>query len=365
VYRTKNYDFDVRTLLWSRDGKSIFFTKPWHGRQNIFRLDLANNSVTQITNENSAFSSLKWMGDKILAHQVCMSMPTEISAVELTGNVQQLSQVNTDLLNQLQLGRIEDRWIKTSDNKDMLVWVIYPYNFDPSKQYPTLLFCGGGPQSMIGQSWSYRWNFQLMAANEYVIVAPNRRGVPGFGQAWNEQISGDYGGQNKQDLLRAIDVIAREPFVDENRLGAAGASYGGFSIFWLAGHHNNRFKAFLAHNGIFNFEQMYMETEEMWFINWDFGGPFWDKNNRIAQRTYASSPHRFVDRWNTPICVIHCELDYRVPISQGMAAFNTAQMLNVPSRFLYFPDENHWVLRAQNSVVWHRNFFDWFDQWLK
>jgi dipeptidyl aminopeptidase/acylaminoacyl peptidase len=292
-------------------------------------------------------------------------MPTEIAVIELNGNAQQISQINTDLLNQLKLGKIEDRWIKTDDGKDMLVWVIYPINFDPNKKYPALLFCGGGPQNMIGQSWSYRWNFQLMAANDYIIVAPNRRGVPGFGKAWNEQISGDYGGQNKQDLLSAIDAVAKEPFVDEKRLGSTGASYGGFSVYWLAGHHNKRFKAFLAHNGIFNFEQMYLETEEMFFIDWDYGGPYWDKNNKVAQRSYASSPHLFVTKWDTPICVVHCELDYRVPISQGMAAFNAAQILDVPSRFLYFPDENHWVLKAQNSVLWHRNFFDWFDKWLK
>jgi dipeptidyl aminopeptidase/acylaminoacyl peptidase len=365
IYRTQKYDFDVQNLLWDKNGKEIYFIMPWHGRQNIHKIDLATNIVTQISNEDLAFGSLNWLGDKLIASSVTMSMPTEISVIELTGQTTQISQVNTDLLAQLKLGKIEERWIKTDDHKDMLVWVIYPINFDPNKKYPALLFCGGGPQNMIGQSWSYRWNFQLMAANDYIIVAPNRRGVPGFGKAWNEQISGDYGGQNKKDLLRAIDVIAKEPFVDETRLGATGASYGGFSIYWLAGHHNKRFASFLSHNGIFNFEQMYLETEEMFFVDWDYGGPFWDKNNKIAQRSYANSPHLFLTKWDTPICVVHCELDYRVPIAQGMAAFNAAQMMGVPSRFLYFPDENHWVLKAQNSILWHRNFFDWFDQWLK
>ncbi|MDR1951629.1 MAG: S9 family peptidase [Bacteroidales bacterium] len=365
IYHTQNYDFDVQNLLWSKDGKTIYFIKPWHGRQNVFSIDLTTNIVTQISNENADFNSLNWLGEKLIVSSTTMSRPTELFSVDLNGQTTQLSQVNTDLLSQLKFGKVEERWIKTTDNKDMLVWVVYPINFDPNKKYPALLFCGGGPQSMIGQFWSYRWNPQLMAANDYVVVLPNRRGVPGFGKAWNEQISGDYGGQNKQDLLRAIDVIAKEPFVDETRLGATGASYGGFSIYWLAGNHNNRFAAFLAHNGIFNFEQMYTETEEMFFLNWDYGGAFWDKNNKIAQRTYANSPHLFVTKWNTPICVVHCELDYRVPISQGMAAFNAAQMLNVPSRFLYFPDENHWVLKPQNSVLWHRNYFDWFDKYLK
>ena len=365
LYRTQKYDFDAQDLLWSKDGQTIYFTTPWHGRQNIQKIDLTTNLVTQISNEDMGLGSLKWLGDKFVVSGVTMSMPTEIFSVDLNGQATQLSQVNTDLLSQLNLGKIEARWIKTNDGKDMLTYVVYPINFNPDKKYPALLFCGGGPQNMIGQSWSYRWNFQLMAANDYIIVLPNRRGVPGFGKAWNEQISGDYGGQNKKDLLTAIDVIAKESFVDETRLGATGASYGGFSIYWLAGHHNKRFNAFLAHNGIFHFEQMYVETEEMFFINWDYGGAFWEKNNQIAQRTYANSPHLFVTKWDTPICVVHSELDYRVPISQGMGAFNTAQMLGVPSRFLYFPDENHWVLRPQNSVLWHRNFFDWFDQWLK
>jgi dipeptidyl aminopeptidase/acylaminoacyl peptidase len=368
IYRTKNYDFDVQNLLWSKDGNEIYFIKPWHGRQNIHKINLTTNLITQISNENADFNSLNWLGENLIASQTTLSRPTEIFSVDLNGQSTQISQVNTELLSQLNFGKVEERWIKTRpDNQDMLVWVVYPINFDENKKYPALLFCGGGPQNMISQFWSYRWNPQLMAANDYVVVLPNRRGVPGFGKVWNEQISGDYGGQNKRDLMHAIDVIAKEPFVDETRLGATGASYGGFSIYWLAGHNDNnhRFKAFLAHNGIFNFEQMYLETEEMFFINWDYGGPYWDKNNKIAQRTYANSPHLFITRWNTPICVVHCELDYRVPISQGMAAFNAAQMMGIPSRFLYFPDENHWVLKPQNSVLWHRNFFDWFDQYLK
>ncbi|MCL2416891.1 MAG: S9 family peptidase [Bacteroidales bacterium] len=372
LIHTTNYDFDVQNLLWSRDSETIYFLVPWHGRTNIRKIDLATNTVTPITNEDKGFGALRWLGDKLIATGETFFSPNEIFSIGLNGNVTQLSQVNTDLLAQLDMGTMEERWISVEPTipggprEEMLTWVFFPPDFNPNNQYPAILFCGGGPQSMVGHHFSYRWNFPLMTAHDYIIVAPNRRGVPGFGQAWNEQISGDWGGMNKRDLLRAIDVVAEEPFVDENRLGAAGASYGGFSTFWLAGHNcNNRFQALLAHNGIFNFEQFYLEVEIMWFINWEMGGPFWDKNNAIAQRSYASSPHRFVQNWHTPIFVIHCELDYRVPISQGMAAFNAAQLMGVPSRFLYFPDENHWILTAQNGILWQRSFIDWFDEWLK
>ena len=270
------------------------------------------------------------------------------------------------MLNNVKMGKVEERWIKTTNGEDMLVWVVYPYNYDSTKTYPALLFCQGGPQDMVSQFWSTRWNFQLMSGAGYFVIAPNRHGVPGFGTKWNEQISGDYGGQNMKDYMQAYDVIAKEhPSIDENRVGACGASYGAFSVYWLAGNHQNRFKAFLAHNGMFNLEQQYCETEEMWFVNWDLGGPYWDKNNATAQRSYANSPHKFIQNWNTPICVIHGELDYRIVASQGMAAYNAAVLRGVPARYLYFPDENHWVLQPQNSVLWHRNFIDWFDKWLK
>jgi dipeptidyl aminopeptidase/acylaminoacyl peptidase len=247
----------------------------------------------------------------------------------------------------------------------MLTWVIYPPNFDKNKKYPTLLFCEGGPQSMVSQFWSYRWNMQIMAANGYIVVAPNRRGLPGFGQEWLEQISGDYGGQNMKDYLSAIDALAKESYVDKDHLGCVGASYGGFSVYWLAGHHDKRFKAFLAHDGIFNLEQQYCETEEMWFVNWDLGGAYWDKNNPTAQRSYANSPHRFVDKWDTPLMVVHSEKDYRIVASQGMTAYNAALLRGLPARYLYFPDENHWVTKPQNGILWQRTFFDWLDKWLK
>jgi dipeptidyl aminopeptidase/acylaminoacyl peptidase len=295
-----------------------------------------------------------------------MSMPSELFRVNIeTGKDEEISFVNEEMLSRISMGNVEKRLIKTTDNKEMLTWVIYPPGFDAGKKYPTLLYCQGGPQGMVSQFWSYRWNFQMMAAHGYIIVAPNRRGVPGFGMEWLEQISGDYGGQNIKDYLSAIDELAKEPFVDETRLGAVGASYGGYSVFHLAGMHNKRFKAFISHCGIFNFDAQYLETEELWFPDWDYGGAFWEVNKPNVRRSYAASPHLMVENWDTPILIIHGENDYRISFTQSMQAFNAAQILGVPSKLLLFPDENHWVLKPQNAIVWQREFFAWLDTYLK
>jgi dipeptidyl aminopeptidase/acylaminoacyl peptidase len=292
-----------------------------------------------------------------------MSKPSEIYRVdEKTGNETEISLTNKDLLASLEMGKVEERWIKTTDNKQMLVWVIYPPGFDKNKKYPALLYCQGGPQSAVSQFFSFRWNFQIMAANDYIIVAPNRRGLPSFGQEWNDQISQDYGGQNMEDYLSAIDEVSNEPFINKDKLGAVGASYGGFSVYWLAGHHNKRFKAFIAHCGMFNFESWYGSTEEMWFANYDLGGPYWEKPQ---PRSYDFSPHKFVGKWDTPILVIEGQNDFRIPYTQGMEAFDAAQLQGIPSKFLFFPDETHFVTKPQNSVLWQREFFKWLDKWLK
>ena len=363
---TRNFDQNAHNLCWSKDNSQIFFISPWHGVEDIYALTLSTDTIRRLTNGVHDYLSIDLAGDQLIASRQSMSQPTEIYSVNtVDGKEMQISFENKELLSQIKMGKVEERWVKTTDNKDMLVWVVYPPNFDKSKKYPTLLFCEGGPQDMVSQFWSYRWNLQIMAANGYIVVAPNRRGLPGFGHAWNEQISGDYGGQNMKDYLSSIDAMAQEPFVDKDRLGCVGASYGGFSVYWLAGHHNKRFKAFLAHDGIFNLEQQYCETDEMWFVNWDLGGPYWDKNNAVAQKSYANSPHKFVDKWDTPIMVVHSELDYRIVASQGMAAYNAAVLRGIPARYLYFPDENHWVTKPQNGILWQRCFFDWLDRWLK
>ena len=331
----------------------------------IYSLDL-DGTYTQLTEGQYDFGGITLMGDHILCKRHSMAEADEIYAFHPTkGNkLTQLTTENKHIYDQIERGKVEPRWVKTTDGKDMLVWVIYPPHFDKNKKYPTLLFCEGGPQSPVSQFWSYRWNFQIMAANDYIIVAPNRRGLPGFGLEWNEAISGDYGGQCMKDYLTAIDDMAQEPYVDADRLGCVGASFGGYSVYWLAGHHDKRFKAFISHSGIFNLEQQYLETEEMWFANWDLGGPYWEKN-KMTEHSFSNSPHRFVDKWDTPILCIHGEKDFRILASQGMAAFNAAILRGVPAQLLVYPDENHWILRPQNGVLWQRTYFEWLDKWLK
>jgi len=363
---SRGFDQNAQGLAWSENGKDIYFISDWHASDDIYKLNLKKGNISKVTNGIHDYTSVIPAGETLFTTRMSMSMPVEVYAVNAkTGKDTQISFTNKDILSQLSMGKIEKRWVKTTDNKQMLTWVIYPPHFNPNKKYPALLYCEGGPQSTVSQFWSYRWNFQMMAANGYIIVAPNRRGLPGFGTKWNEEISGDYGGQNMKDYFSAIDSLKKEPFIDENRLGAVGASYGGFSIYWIAGHAHNRFKAFIAHDGMFNLESQYLETDEMWFVNWDLGGPFWDKSNKVAQRTYANSPHKFVQNWNTPILVIHSQLDYRIPVTEGMQAFDAAIIRHVPAEFLYFPDENHWILKPQNGILWQRTFFSWLDKWLK
>jgi dipeptidyl aminopeptidase/acylaminoacyl peptidase len=363
---TAGFDQNVHNLTWSKESNNIYFISNIHATDEIFRLNLSDGEITRLTDGVHNYQTVEPAGESLVAQKVSMSQPAELYLVNPeTGKDVPLTIINKGIMDQLQMGRVEKRWIETTDSKQMLTWVIYPPDFDPDRKYPALLYCQGGPQGTVSQFWSYRWNFQMMAANDYIVVAPNRRGLPGFGQEWNEQISKDYGGQNIQDLLTAIDEMAKEPFVDENRLGAVGASYGGYSVFYLAGIHNGRFNAFISHDGMFNFEHMYTTTEEMWFVNWDIGGPYWDKQNAAAQRSYTFSPHKYVQNWDTPILVIHGEKDFRVPPDQGMAAFNAAVLRDIPSQFLYFPEENHWVLQAQNGILWQRVFFNWLDRWLK
>ncbi|MDR2621795.1 MAG: S9 family peptidase [Dysgonamonadaceae bacterium] len=377
-YLTESFDYNTDDFCWNDASSGIYMLCSIHGTVQIFGVDFPDpdKNIKQITQGQHDFVSLAYANGYLVGCRQSMAAPNEVyvtplppeggvSGGEIENGGVNVSQENTDILSQITMGKVEPRWIKTTDNKDMLTWVIYPPDFDANKKYPALLFCEGGPQSMVSQFWSLRWNFQIMAAHDYIIVAPNRRGLPGFGQAWCEQISGDYGGQNMKDYLSAIDALAKEPYVDETRLGCTGASYGGFSVYWLAGHHDKRFKAFWAHAGIFNLEAKYLETEEIWFPNWDLGGPFWDKSNKIAQNSYANSPHRFVDKWDTPIAVSCGELDYRILASQGMMAFNAAQLRGIPSRMVVFPNENHWILQPQNGILFQREFFRWFDEWLK
>ncbi len=369
---TANWDGTVDSFMWSKDGSKIYFVAPIDGTKQLFEVNFPGVTriaitVRQITNGDFDVNAIVgFSGDKVIVTRTDMNHAAEIFSYDLKKkNWKQLSNVNTSTYNSLALSKTERRYVTTTDGKKMLVWVILPPNFDATKKYPTLLYCQGGPQSPLTQSYSFRWNFQLMAANGYVVVAPNRRGMQGHGVEWNEQISKDWGGQVMQDYLAAIDDVAKEKYVDANRLGCVGASYGGYSAFYLAGIHNNRFKTFIAHDGIFNTQSMFGITEEVFFNNWDFGGAYWEKDNAIAQKAYNEfNPINHVDKWNTPILIIQGGKDFRVAIGQSQEAFQAAQLRGIKSRFLYFPEENHWVLKPQNAQVWQKEFYKWLKETL-
>jgi dipeptidyl aminopeptidase/acylaminoacyl peptidase len=366
TFLTSGLDQDVSTFIWSTDSGAIYFISDHQATDQIYRIDLPRGAVTKLTDGLYSYTGLSTAGNRLITTRYSMAKPEEIYWIDpATGQDRDISRINQPLMDQLAMGQIQQRWVKTTDNKNMLTWVVLPPHFNASQKYPTLLYCVGGPEATINQNWSYRWNLQTMAAKGYVVVAPNRRGVPGFGREWKEAVLGDWGGQPMKDLLSAIDDVRKEPWVDNSRLAAVGPSFGGFSVFWLAGNHDKRFKAFIAHDGIFNMEMMYLETEEMWFANSEYSGPFWNSSDPAVQHSYAGSPHRFVQNWDTPILVIHGEKDYRVPPSQGTSAFNAAILRDIPAQLLYLPDQGHWVLTPQDSLLWHRAFFNWLDRWLK
>lgn len=365
---TQNWDESVQHYVWSKDGKKIYFTAAIDGTLQLFEVNYPGTpAVKQVTRGEFDITAIAGQsGNTMVVSRTDMNHAAEVYSVNLTsGQLNQLTHVNDAAYAATATSKVEKRMITTTDGKQMLVYVVYPPGFDPSKKYPTLLYCQGGPQSALTQFYSFRWNLQLIAGNGYIVVAPNRRGMPGHGVAWNEQISKDHGGQVIDDYLSAIDAVTKEPFVDKSRLGAIGASYGGYSVFYLAGMHNNRFKTFIAHDGIFNFKSMYGSTEEVFFSEWEYGGPYWDKKNAIAQNSYSRfDPSNFVEKWNTPILIFHGGRDYRVPDTQGFEAFQAAQLQGIKSRFVYLPTENHWVLTAQNALVWQREFFRWLKETL-
>ncbi len=369
-YVTESFDTNVDEFCWGNDSQTLYFLACWHACVNVYQTNL-KGQVSQITDGWYDYGSVQLLGNtkKLLVTRHSMSHPDDIYSIALKKKpeITQLTDENKHIFDQLEIGKIQQRWVKTTDGKEMLVWVILPPHFDETKKYPTLLFCEGGPQSPVSQFWSYRWNFQIMAAHGYVVIAPNRRGLPGFGSEWNKKVSGDWTGQCMNDYLSAIDdAAANLPFVDRERLGAVGASFGGFSVYYLAGHHDKRFKCFIAHDGAFNLESMYTDTEEAWFSNWEYDDAYWNKDQTDrARRTYENSPHKAVDNWDTPILCIHGEKDYRINANQGFGAFNAARMKGIPAELLLFPDENHWVLKPQNGILWQRTFFNWLDRWLK
>ena len=375
-YLTETFDSNVDDFCWSDNTKDalIYFIGVWHATENLYAINW-KGEVKQLTDTWHDFGSLQMLNNKkqLVMERHCYTAPADLYIVtpntkkpEKT-EVKQLTEENKHILDQLAKPTVQQRWVKTTDGGQMLYWVVLPPKFDETKKYPTLLFCEGGPQSPVSQFWSYRWNFMIMASQGYVIVAPNRHGLPGFGQEWLEEISGDWTGQCMKDYLTAIDDAAQNlPYVDKDRLGAVGASFGGFSVYYLAGIHEKRFKCFIAHDGAFNLASMYLETEENWFSNWEYDEAYWHRPQMPnAKKTYHDSPHKMVEKWDTPILCIHGEKDYRICYTQGMQAFNAARLKGIEAQLLIFPDENHWVLKPQNGILWQRTYFNWLDRWLK
>ena len=369
TYVTEKFESGINEFCWDKDNFTLYFTGVWHGKTQIYRTNLRGEHKA-LTEDVADYSLLCLSPDAktLYCKRQSMSAADEVFALQLgkKSSVKQITNENQYFYDNLTMGKVEERWVKTVDNQQELCWVIYPPKFDASKKYPVLLFCEGGPQSPVSQFWSFRWNMQIMAANGYIVIAPNRRGLPGFGMEWLEEISGDYSGLCMKDYLSAIDDICREPYVDKDRLGAVGASFGGYSIYWLAGNHDKRFKAFIAHDGIFNTQQQYVETEELWFPNWDMGSAPWKKAaDGQTQKVFATSPHLYVDKWDTPILCIHGQRDFRIEYTQAESAFTAARMRGIDAQLLLFPDENHWVLKPQNGILWQRTFFRWLDKYLK
>lgn len=360
---SEGWDYNVSSIQWNGND-AIWFTSPYRGTQPVFNISLASGSITRVTTGNYDMGSLQLKSGVLVAGMMSMARPTEVAEVNMsTGEFKMITDVNGHIYESIKMGNTEERYTRTKDGKDLQSWIIYPPDFDPAKKYPTLLYCKGGPQGSLGQGWSYRWNYQMMAANGYIVVAVNRRGNSGFGSEWREQISGDYGGKNIQDYLDAIDAMAKEPFVDKDRLGAVGASYGGYSVFYLAGVHEKRFKAFVSHCGVYDNVAEYGSTEEYWYPNKDYGGAPWDKPQPPAYNKFSA--HTNIDKWDTPILIITGANDFRIPYSQSLEAFNSAQLRGVPSRLLFFENESHWVTKPQNSVIWQKEYFEFLDAYLK
>ena len=362
---TEDFDYNAMNVVWDGNGE-LYFIAPIEATHQLCRTALTDGEAEVLTRGDHDINAFTMAGGRIVAEVCTISMATEFYEINpADGAMKRISKINRPVYDAVKMGEVQKRWVRTTDGKQMLTWVILPPDFDATKKYPVLLYCQGGPQSVVSQFWSYRWNFQLMAAQGYVVVAPNRRGLPSFGQEWLDQISGDYSGQNIRDYLSAIDDVAREPWADADRMGCVGASYGGYSVYYLAGCHEKRFKAFIAHCGIYDFDSMYGETEELWFVNNDYGGPYWDPKNATAQRSYANSPHKSAAKWDTPILIVTGEKDYRIPYTQSLEAFTAARVRGIPARLVEFEDEAHQVFKPQNSLVWNREFFGWLDKYVK
>lgn len=371
---TVGLDQNANHPTWMPDSAAILFESQRDGTNQLFKIQIAKQKDSGEGCQSISKGRFNWGilgvfpdGKTVLTSRMNMLRPSELHTLSLLeATSQPISDINGDIYEHLELPKVEERYVEASDGEKIHCWVIHPPDFDPTQErkWPMLTYCQGGPQAQIGQGFSFRWNFHLMAAQGYVVLAPNRRGLPGFGRKWNDQISGDWGGQAMKDIVSATDDMTAESYIDNDRVGAVGASFGGYTVYWLMGNHRDRFCSMIAHCGVFNLESMYGSTEELFFVDWDLGGPYW-KSEQLQEKYSEFSPNRFIGKWETPLLVIHGQKDFRVPVTQGMEAFTAAQIQNVPSRFLYFPDEGHWVTKPQNGVLWHRVFFDWLDRYCK
>lgn len=370
---TVDLDQNANHPIWMPDSSAMLFESERDGTQQLFKIDIKKPKdkprCVPISKDRFDWGVLGVFPDgrTILTSRMNMLRPSELHTLSLfEGTSKPITDINGEIYKNLELPKVEERYVEATDGEKIHCWVIHPPDFDPTKEkkWPMLTYCQGGPQGQIGQWFSYRWNFHLMAAQGYVVLAPNRRGLPGFGRKWNDQISGDWGGQAMKDILAATDDLTAESYIDNDKVSAIGPSFGGYTVYWLMGNHRDRFCSMISHCGVFNLESMYGSTEELFFVDWDLGGPYW-KTDDVQKKYNEFSPNRFVGKWDTPLLVIHGEKDFRVPVTQGMEAFTAAQVQKVPSRFLYFPGEGHWVTQPQNGVLWHRVFFDWLDRYCK
>lgn len=361
---TQGFDQWIDEYIWTPDSKSIFATATCQGTMQIFKANIADKKFVQFSKGDYDYSglSIDKAGKTLVFGVTSMAKPLDICSISTSGgDVRQITNINKDIMRKYAFCTFEERWIDTRDGKKVHCWVVFPPNFDKNKKYPLITYCQGGPQQMISQAFGYRWNMSLLTSRDYVLVAPNRRGCPGFGQDWIDAITGDWGGKPMQDILDATDAMRKESYIDSNKCVAIGASAGGFTTFWLAGNHNKRFKAFMSHCGVFDFTSMYGATEELFFPDWEYGGPYWEAKNKDFY--LKNSPHNFADNWDTPIIISTGEYDFRVPYTQSLEAFTVAQVKKIPSELIVYPDETHFIAKSQEYIIWFNEVFDFFDKY--
>lgn len=363
---SKTLDQWIESPVWAPDSKSLYFIAGTNGTKQVFQMQVEDGSWKEITKGwfNHGGVQISADGKTLVYKREDMMNPADLYTMPAEGgDIAQLTEVNKDFTKELKKAKVTERWFTSTDGKKFHAWVLFPPDFDETKKYPMITYCQGGPQSMIGQRFHFRWNYYLMASHGYVVLLPNRRGLPGFGQDWNDAISGDWAGMPMTDILVATDEMAKESYIDKDGMAALGASAGGYATFWLAGNHKGRFSAFISHCGVFNLESMYGSTEELWFPDWEYGGAYWEGNNKAWYD--KNSPNRFIQNWDTPIMISTGEFDFRVPYTQSLEAFQAAQVKGIDSKIIICPEETHFIAHPQEFIIWAKEFFGWLDKYCK